>query len=630
MERSLPSLATEESSVKTHTLVEELRGIVLRLRGSDCPVVDNSDHLTPLCETLEAILRHGLKKPNTWFGFNKQDYWSWIEPLQDYYFNQKENPLLREVVLTVAKSRKCRSVVGSGRCFIRVALNQKLISVPIEHLAANKRLTQYWYSNDSIIGDPALRDRLMAVLFEVTNVDFQLTLSNSSFLDETWVLPVVQSISIAPVKTLNTLLSYVDNRALVVELEKDCLAEQAGVEVGDVLDEVCGTPVHGNSRGKLKPLLAAHSIDSTDFVIVKKHLPDGCLFLPILQRQLENDELAGVSGRKHKRRPSDKIQTVGTSTEYCVAYLGKEDVCETSQEVIDRSISRVLTSDTPTQSAIVSVAASELLLLAAGSREELGRWGLSAVASCGRGEVHGSCIALLVTAHTHSLCAHVLETPSIELAQAVSAQIVAAHFASKGGYYLSAAFIQERPLIEHIRYIYGHHTKMSSRVLLHQYTKLQPVSFRVTLLRCVCSESDPPLEVFTGPVPRDKLKVSYSRSGGPGGQNVNKLNTKAEVRFHVPSADWLPERVKERVQLMFKPRLTKDGELIIISQKHRSQHMNLSDAISRLEALLEEASEVPKGPSQQVAARVRALKRIASRKRLTDKKYHSNKKKDRS
>ena len=45
------------------------------------------------------------------------------------------------------------------------------------------------------------------------------------------------------------------------------------------------------------------------------------------------------------------------------------------------------------------------------------------MASCGRGEVHGSCIALLVTAHTHSLCAHVLETPSIELAQAVSAQI---------------------------------------------------------------------------------------------------------------------------------------------------------------------------------------------------------------
>ncbi len=44
---------------------------------------------------------------------------------------------------------------------------------------------------------------------------------------------------------------------------------QAGVEVGDVLDELCGTPVHGSSHGKLKQHLAAHSIDSSDFVIVK-------------------------------------------------------------------------------------------------------------------------------------------------------------------------------------------------------------------------------------------------------------------------------------------------------------------------------------------------------------------------
>ncbi len=51
-------------------------------------------------------------------------------------------------------------------------------------------------------------ETLMAVLFEVTNIDFQLTVTNSSFLDETWVLPVVLPISIAPVKTLNMLLRY--------------------------------------------------------------------------------------------------------------------------------------------------------------------------------------------------------------------------------------------------------------------------------------------------------------------------------------------------------------------------------------------------------------------------------------
>lgn len=80
---------------------------------------------------------------------------------------------------------------------------------------------QYWYSRESIIGDAELRgklfwffenceyhglyslDRLMEVLFEVTDIDFQLAVSNSSFLNETWVIPHMQDVSIAPVKTLS-------------------------------------------------------------------------------------------------------------------------------------------------------------------------------------------------------------------------------------------------------------------------------------------------------------------------------------------------------------------------------------------------------------------------------------------
>ena len=45
-------------------------------------------------------------EPNSWFGLNKLDYWSWIEPLQDYYFNEKQNPLLRQVVAAIAASPK--------------------------------------------------------------------------------------------------------------------------------------------------------------------------------------------------------------------------------------------------------------------------------------------------------------------------------------------------------------------------------------------------------------------------------------------------------------------------------------------------------------------------------------------
>ena len=47
----------------------------------------------------------------------------------------------------------------------------------------------------------------------------------------------------------------------------------------------------------------------------------------------------------------------------------------------------------------------------------------------------------------------------------------------------------------------------------------------------------------------DKLTVSYTRSSGPGGQNVNKVNTKAEVRFHIDSADWLPAEAKQKLPI---------------------------------------------------------------------------------
>ena len=84
-------------------------GVLHRLKSSSHPIQDGHTHLIPLCESLEAVLRTGLKRepaslsgggrdvdvvalspePNSWFGLNKQDYWSWIEPLQDYYFNEK-------------------------------------------------------------------------------------------------------------------------------------------------------------------------------------------------------------------------------------------------------------------------------------------------------------------------------------------------------------------------------------------------------------------------------------------------------------------------------------------------------------------------------------------------------------
>ena len=59
--------------------------------------------------------------------------------------------------------------------------------------------------------------------------------------------------------------------------------------------------------------------------------------------------------------------------------------------------------------------------------------------------------------------------------------------------------------------------------------------------------------------------------------------------------------------MQFKGRVTKQGELVVVSQKHRSQVMNLNEAVARMEEILSAASEIPKGPSQLTVARVRAL-----------------------
>lgn len=70
-------------------------------------------------------------------------------------------------------------------------------------------------------------------------------------------------------------------------------------------------------------------------------------------------------------------------------------------------------------------------------------------------------------------------------------------------------------------------------------------------------------------VPLDKLEFSFARSSGPGGQNVNKVNTKAEIRFNVASSDWIPDDVKKRLLEYQSNKISKEGDLIITSQEHR-------------------------------------------------------------
>lgn len=107
-------------------------------------------------------------------------------------------------------------------------------------------------------------------------------------------------------------------------------------------------------------------------------------------------------------------------------------------------------------------------------------------------------------------------------------------------------------------------------------------------------DEEDPEPIPTPVIPRHKIDVSFSTSSGPGGQNVNKLSTKAEIRFKIDEADWIPESVRERLKKKQGGRINKDGEFAIMSQKHRFQDANLKDCFDKLEEFLKEACIVPK------------------------------------
>lgn len=70
-------------------------------------------------------------------------------------------------------------------------------------------------------------------------------------------------------------------------------------------------------------------------------------------------------------------------------------------------------------------------------------------------------------------------------------------------------------------------------------------------------------------VPLEKIEIKACRSSGPGGQNVNKVNTKVEIRFNVREADWIPDEVKQRLVQYYPTKISKDGDLIVTSQEDR-------------------------------------------------------------
>lgn len=119
---------------------------------------------------------------------------------------------------------------------------------------------------------------------------------------------------------------------------------------------------------------------------------------------------------------------------------------------------------------------------------------------------------------------------------------------------------------------------------------------------------------FTIIIPYKEIKITFSRSGGAGGQNVNKTSTKAILHWSVGNSQVLSLEEKARVRTKLANRINNNDEVVLMSDEERSQPQNRDLAIARLQSLVASALHVPKKRRPTRPTKASKLRRIESKK----------------
>lgn len=123
-------------------------------------------------------------------------------------------------------------------------------------------------------------------------------------------------------------------------------------------------------------------------------------------------------------------------------------------------------------------------------------------------------------------------------------------------------------------------------------------------------------------IPLREFNFTFARSSGPGGQNVNKVNTKATLRWAVTKSPSLPPAVRARFLKKFSRRITSEGDILVVSQRFRDQGRNVADSLAKLRLMLSEVATAPRVRKKTKPSRGSVERRLQSKRQKSQQKQN--------
>ncbi|XP_063962095.1 uncharacterized protein LOC129270227 [Lytechinus pictus] len=379
--------------------------ILLKLKAVTRPVDDTHPETLQLFTTIEDIFKKGLKSVNTVFGLSKKDYWNWIEQIEQYYKHGRPSAKFSHMLDAVRKAKKVKTNLGRGRLFIRLALNNGLLGIPIEVITSNTKLLETCYDPlESIIGNELLVESLSSLLFWASEIKFDFNIKNSSFLDETWLIPIYHHFELVPSQSLGVIVRHIWDRIIVAEVKPGSVAaDENKIEPGDVFDELYGESLYATVRGRIPGLLKDHVGWPISLAIIKCYLPSGKVFPPLKARyekmaqeypsflvpqdRLSNGDWSGsIQGLRPGEDEDPPMESISGSSFHKVQYVGKVPTGESGgTEVIQDAVLQILNdSSNVTRDVVLELGETLVTIFDHDTKEELMKHCYPEIASCGR------------------------------------------------------------------------------------------------------------------------------------------------------------------------------------------------------------------------------------------------------